>query len=69
MKDSDRDYLMSISIKPRVRGNTESRTVLETKFLPPTEAIEQANEAINHKFGSGESIGLFRERRHRREIP
>lgn len=63
----ERDYLVAISIIPRVRGHRETRPILDTGYLPASDAIDKANEVITKKFGSGETLGLFRERRHRHD--
>lgn len=62
-----KDFEIAISIKPKENGNRYSQPVLETGYLPVQQALDQANEVITKKFGSGEMLTLQRERRRKRE--
>lgn len=62
-----RDFEMAIAIKPKVNGNRYSQPVLETGYMPVQQAIDQANDIINKKFGTNETIEIHRQHRRRRD--
>lgn len=61
-----RDFEIAISIKPTENGNRYSQPVLETGYLPVQQALDQANEVIAKKFGTGENLALQREPRRKK---